>query len=171
MGTCALSRILRLFVRRGLAAALLVFASAVPAYAATPVFNTNCSGCHAITGPRANAANAPEVIVQANTNHGMGLTNGFLNVNKATLATEIASVTTLTQSTSVNYQSSDNSIAIASLFVDNPGAVITSTAQSVAPASGTLTTGFSNSVSVSYSHTGSDCTADSFQVIGTGPGQ
>jgi len=172
MGTCALSHILRLLLRRVFAAALFVFAFAVPAYAATPVFNANCSGCHAITGPRENAANAPEVIVQANTNHFMGFTVGFLNTNKATLAAEIASVIpSFSQSTSVNYQSSNNSIAIATLHVDNPSAVITSTAQSVAPASGTLTTGFSNSVSVSYSHTASDCTADSFQVIGTGPGQ
>ena len=150
--------------------ATLALAFAPAADAATPTFDANCTGCHASppAGPRFNAGGAAAVITAANANHGMGFSAAFLTANGATLAAEIDSVFSRSQATSVNFQSSGNSIPIATLFIDNPGAVVTSTAQTAAPTRGTLGVGTPNSVTVTYSHTASDCTADSFQVHGTG---
>jgi uncharacterized protein YhjY with autotransporter beta-barrel domain len=153
------------------ALALLGFLGLAPAVHAqpTPQYTAFCFGCHSATpsGARLNAGNASAVISAANSNHGMGLSAAAL-AQIGTIATEIGQFLSGPQSVSVNYQSSGNSIVIADLFIDNPGAVVTTTGTVTSPARGTLTTGNPGSVSVTYNHTASNCISDSFVVQGTG---
>lgn len=135
---------------------------------ATPQYTNFCFGCHSATpsGPRLNAANASAVITAANTNHGMGLGAAAL-AQIGTIATEIAQFLSGTTTASVNYQSSGNSIPINDLFVDDPGAVVTTTQTVVAPSRGTITH-IASSVSPTYSHTAANCLTDNFSVRGIG---
>jgi uncharacterized protein YhjY with autotransporter beta-barrel domain len=136
------------------------------------VYNNSCStngtGCHAFPpeGARLNAANASAVITQANTTHGMGFSAGFMTANAANIATYIGTLITASQTVNVNYNATVG-FTVNDIVLNNAGGgIITTINQVSAPSRGNMLG--SGTASVSYQHTATNCTSDSFQVRGQG---
>lgn len=175
-------------LRRALSALAVVAGAAfAPTAVAAPIddYNNNCGsagGCHVSPpeGPRFNAANASNVILQANANHGMGV-GGLSSALLSSIAGYIATVgPPATATATVGYRTLANTISVTSLYVDNSGfdnaPAINGTANGTLGAgSGTVghpavpvpAGGVIASPSITYSHTGTTCAADAFDVVGT----
>ncbi|MEQ1517636.1 MAG: autotransporter domain-containing protein, partial [Usitatibacteraceae bacterium] len=132
-----------------------------------------CTGCHGTpaTIPQVNAANAVSVLNSAITNNAggaMGAFAGLSATDRASLALYIGSTTTQSQSTFVNFGGATaitlNNIATTS----GTSQVITALSTVSGPARGTLSAYNNATPSVTYTHTATSCTADSFTFRGTG---
>lgn len=155
-------------------AAIAVFA--LPAFEAhgrtMTIYNNSCgtggTGCHAAppSGALLNAANASAVIVQANTTHGMGFSNAFMVANAGSLATYIGTLISGSQTVNVNYNATVGFTVNDIVLNHAGGGIITTINQVSAPARGNMLG--SGTASVSYQHTATNCTSDSFQVRGQG---
>jgi hypothetical protein len=161
--------------RRAAVAATLLALAAGPLQALAQgmtVYNNSCStngtGCHAFPpeGARLNAAGAPAVITQANTTHGMGFSAGFMTANAGNIATYIGTLISGSQTVNVNYNATVG-FTVNDIVLNNAGGGIVTTINQVsAPGRGNLLG--SGTASVSYQHTATNCTSDSFQVRGQG---
>ncbi|APV49141.1 hypothetical protein BWI17_05275 [Betaproteobacteria bacterium GR16-43] len=136
------------------------------------VYNNSCStngtGCHAFPpgGAILNAANSAAVITTANTQHGMGFSAGFMVANAGNIATYIGTLITGSQTVNVNYGATVG-FAVNDIVLNDGGAgVVTTINQVSAPARGNMLG--SGTASVSYQHTATNCTSDTFQVRGSG---
>lgn len=136
------------------------------------VFNNSCStngtGCHAFPpeGARLNAAGASAVIVSANSQHGMGFSAGFMTANAGNIATYIGTLITGSQTVNVNYNATVGFTVDNIVLNDGGAGVVTTINQQTAPSRGNMLG--SGTASVSYQHTATNCTSDSFQVRGQG---
>lgn len=167
-------RVLRTILRLScLAAACALAATSPGAWAqGMTVYNNSCStngtGCHAFPpeGARLNAANASAVIVTSNTQHGMGFSAGFMTANAGNIATYIGTLIPASQTVNVNYNATVGFTVNDIVLNDNGAGVITTINQVSAPVRGNMLG--SGTASVSYQHTATTCTSDSFQVRGQG---
>ena len=136
------------------------------------VYNNSCStngtGCHAFPpdGARLNGANASAVIVSANTQHGMGFSAGFMTANAGNIAMYLGTLIPGSQTINVNYNATVG-FTVDDIVLNDAGAgVVTTINQVSAPARGNMLG--SGTATVSYQHTATNCTSDSFQVRGQG---
>jgi hypothetical protein len=163
--------------------ALLGLAPGAYAQSGATLYANNCQGCHGAP-PSAQVLNAAgptrTFILQANTNHSMGV-GGVAAATLDTIAQYIAGfVPAPITAPDVGYRTQNNPITITSLYVDrrvDSSPVVTGLAAGTlsAGSSGSFTTGsvagIAGSVTnptILYTHTGTDCSSNSFDVIGTG---
>ena len=136
-----------------------------------------CAGCHGTPAdlPQMNAANAVTVLDSAianNAGFSMATFSALTAIERSSLALYIGSTTTQAQSTSVNFGASV-SISLGNVRTTSSGlvpasAVITGLSTASAPTRGTLSAYNNVTASVTYTHTASNCTVDSFQFRGSG---
>lgn len=132
-----------------------------------------CAGCHGTpaTIPQVNAANAVSVLNSAITNNAglaMAAFAGLSATDRASLALYIGSTTTQTQATAVNFGGS-TAIALNNIATTaGTSQVITALSTVTGPSRGNLSAYNNAAASVTYTHTASSCTADSFTFRGTG---
>ncbi|HEX4858801.1 MAG TPA: autotransporter domain-containing protein, partial [Usitatibacteraceae bacterium] len=151
----------------------------------------SCNGCHGATPalPQRNAGNAVSVLNSAITNNAGAIMNIFRSVaidgvdgalplnatQRADLAAYIGSFYTTSQATSVNFGAAVT-VTLANIATTTanagvsamPSQVINNIATVSAPTRGTLGAYNLAASSVTYTHTASNCSADSFTFNGTG---
>ena len=141
-----------------------------------PTWAANCGTCHGATPPvqQRNGANSTSVITAANSLHGMG-EGPFLSAgsNLADMASYIGSVTTTAGSTvNLAYHGTTGTLTVPNVTLNDPTAggsgVVTVFGGSASSGNGTVNG--VGTTALTYTHTASNCSADTVNAFGSGPG-